>query len=90
MVLGVVCKVIMVVGVVCKVIMVVGVVCKVLMVMGVVCKVKMVMGVYRVFVLKPEGKRPLGRPRCRLYGNIKMGLSGSGMWGSGLDRAGSG
>ena len=22
-------------------------------------------GIYRVFVGKPEGKRPLGRPRCR-------------------------
>jgi hypothetical protein len=23
---------------------------------------------------KPEGKRPLGRPRCRWDGNIKMDL----------------
>ena len=23
---------------------------------------------------KPEGKRPLGRPRCRLVDNIKMDL----------------
>ena len=23
---------------------------------------------------KPEGKRPLGRPRCRWKGNIKMDL----------------
>jgi hypothetical protein len=29
-------------------------------------------GVYRVFVGKPEGKRPLGRPRRRWEGNIKM------------------
>ena len=28
--------------------------------------------VYRVFVGKPEGKRPLGRPWCRWEGNIKM------------------
>jgi hypothetical protein len=28
-------------------------------------------GVYRVFVGKPEGKRPLGRPRRRWEGNIK-------------------
>jgi hypothetical protein len=28
--------------------------------------------VYRVLVGKPEGKRPLGRPRCRWEGNIKM------------------
>jgi hypothetical protein len=30
-------------------------------------------GVYRVLVGKPEGKRPLGRPRCRRE-NIKMDL----------------
>jgi len=29
-------------------------------------------GVYRVFVGKPEGKRPLGRPRRRWKDNIKM------------------
>jgi hypothetical protein len=31
-------------------------------------------GVYRVLVGRPEGKRPLGRPRCRWEDNIKMGL----------------
>ena len=31
-------------------------------------------GIYRVFVGKPEGKRPLGRPRRRWKDNIKMGL----------------
>jgi hypothetical protein len=31
-------------------------------------------GVYRVFVGRPEGKRPLGRPRRRWEDNIKMGL----------------
>jgi hypothetical protein len=31
-------------------------------------------GVYRVLVGKPEGKRPLGRPRGRWEDNIKMGL----------------
>jgi hypothetical protein len=31
-------------------------------------------GVYRVLVGRPEGKRPLGRPRCRLEDNIKMEL----------------
>jgi len=31
-------------------------------------------GVYRVLVGKPEGERPLGRPRCRWEGNIKMDL----------------
>jgi hypothetical protein len=29
-------------------------------------------GVYRVVVGKPEGKRPLGRPRRRWEDNIKM------------------
>jgi len=31
-------------------------------------------GVYRVLVGKPEGKRPLGRPRSRWEDNIKMDL----------------
>jgi hypothetical protein len=31
-------------------------------------------GVYRVLVGKPEGKRPLGRPRHRLDENIRMDL----------------
>jgi hypothetical protein len=31
-------------------------------------------GVYRVLVVKPEGERPLGRPRYRWEGNIKMDL----------------
>jgi len=31
-------------------------------------------GVHRVLVGKPEGKRPLGRPRRRWEGNIKMDL----------------
>jgi hypothetical protein len=29
---------------------------------------------YRTLVGKPEGKRPLGRPRCRWVGNINMDL----------------
>jgi hypothetical protein len=29
---------------------------------------------YRILVGKPEGNRPLGRPRCRLVDNIKMDL----------------
>jgi hypothetical protein len=33
-----------------------------------------VRGVYRVLVGKPEGKRPLGRPRRRWEDNIKMDL----------------
>jgi len=47
-------------------------------------------GVYRVLVGKPEGKRPLGRPRRRWEDSIKMDLQEGGMWGYGLDRCGSG
>jgi hypothetical protein len=32
------------------------------------------MNVYMLLVGKPEGKRPLGRPRCRCMYNIKMDL----------------
>jgi len=31
-------------------------------------------GVYRILARKPEGKRPLGRPRLRWEDNIKMDL----------------
>jgi len=31
-------------------------------------------GAYRVLVVKPEGMKPLGRPRCRWQDNIKMDL----------------
>jgi len=31
-------------------------------------------GVYRVLVGKPEGRRPLGRLRCRWVDNIRMDL----------------
>jgi hypothetical protein len=31
-------------------------------------------GVYRVLVGKPVGNRPLGRPRCRLEDNVRIGL----------------
>ena len=31
-------------------------------------------GVYRVLVRKPEGRRPLGRPRRRWVDNIKIDL----------------
>ena len=40
--------------------------------------------VHKVLVGKPEGKRPLGRPRCRWEDNIKMDLQevgrGCGDW----------
>jgi hypothetical protein len=35
--------------------------------------------VYRLLVGKPEGKRPLGRPRRRWIDNIKMDLSEIGL-----------
>jgi hypothetical protein len=38
-------------------------------------------GVYRVLVGRPEGKRPLGRPRRRWEDNIKMDLSEQGSMG---------
>jgi hypothetical protein len=39
-------------------------------------------GEYRVLVGRPEGRRPLGRPRSRLEYNIKMDLQevGWGVW----------
>jgi hypothetical protein len=37
-------------------------------------------GAYRVLVWKPEGRRPLGRPRRRWEDNIKMYVGGIG-WG---------
>ena len=47
-------------------------------------------GVYRVLVGKPEGRRPLGRPRRRWVDNIGMDLQEGGMWACGLDWAGPG
>jgi hypothetical protein len=38
-------------------------------------------GVSRVLVGKPEGKRPLGRPRCRWEDNIKIDLQEVGFGG---------
>ena len=52
-------------------------------------------GAYRVLMGKPEGKRPLGRPRRRWVDNIRMDLQEVGCgyvdWiGLAQDRAGSG
>jgi len=47
-------------------------------------------GVYRVLVRKPEGKRPLGRPRRRWEDNITMDLQEVGEGCGGLDGVGSG
>jgi hypothetical protein len=40
---------------------------------------------YNILVERPEGRRPLGRPRCRWKDNIKvdlwiLGKQGLGMW----------
>jgi hypothetical protein len=37
--------------------------------------------VYRLLVGKPEGRRPLGRPRCKWWHNIRMDLVEVG-WGN--------
>jgi hypothetical protein len=46
-------------------------------------------GNYRVLVRKPEGRRLLGRPWCRIEDNIKVDLTEV-EWGHGLDRSNSG
>jgi hypothetical protein len=43
-------------------------------------------GVYRVLVEKPEGRRPLGRPRRRWEDNIKMDLRETGIDGANWTR----
>jgi hypothetical protein len=40
-------------------------------------------GLYRVLVGKPEGKKPLGRPRCKWEDKIdvqKVGCGGMDLW----------
>jgi hypothetical protein len=46
-------------------------------------------GAYRVMGGKPQGRRPLDRPRRRWEDNIKMDFPEV-RWGHGLDRSGSG
>jgi hypothetical protein len=41
---------------------------------GHVARMRETRGIYRVLVGKPEGKRPLGRPRARWEDNIKLDL----------------
>jgi hypothetical protein len=36
---------------------------------------------YRILVGTPEGKRPLGRPKCSWVNNIKMDLRETGWYG---------
>jgi hypothetical protein len=47
---------------------------------GHVARMEEKMNAYRLFVGKPEGKRPLGRPRHRLLDNIWMYLEDGVMW----------
>jgi hypothetical protein len=46
--------------------------------------------VYRVLMGKPEGKRPLERPRRRWEDGIEMDLREIGLGGCGVDSPGSG
>ena len=46
-------------------------------------------GWYGVLVGKTEGRRPLGRPRCRWEDSVKMELREVGWW-HGLNQSGSG
>jgi hypothetical protein len=49
---------------------------------GHVARMEELSGVYRVLVGKPEGKRPLGRPSCKLEDNIMIDVQevGCGAW----------
>jgi hypothetical protein len=49
-----------------------------------------VRGAYYILVGRPDGRRPLGRPRRRWEDNIKMDLREKRVWGCGLDSLGSG
>jgi hypothetical protein len=49
-----------------------------------------VRGAYNILVGRPEGRRPLGRPRRKWEDNIKMDLREIGFVGCGLDSLGSG
>jgi hypothetical protein len=42
-------------------------------------------GAYRILVGRPEGRRPLGRPRRRWEDNVKMDVQEMGWGGHGLD-----
>jgi hypothetical protein len=48
--------------------------------MGGPCSTNEKRNAYRLLVGKPEGKRPLGRPRCRWVDNIRMDIREVG-WG---------
>jgi hypothetical protein len=58
---------------------------------GHVVRMGKVRGAHNILVGKPEGRRPLGRPRCKWEDNIKMDLGEiDRVWGCGLDSFGSG
>ena len=46
---------------------------------GHVARIEQSINAYRVLVRKPEGKRPLGRPRRRWEGHIRMDLRDVGL-----------
>jgi hypothetical protein len=48
-----------------------------------------VRGAYNILVGRPEGRRPLGRPRHRWEDNIKIDIREIGFWVCGLDSFGS-
>ena len=56
---------------------------------GHVARMKARRGAYRILIEKPEGRRPLERPRLRWEDNIELDLREVG-WRHGLDRSGSG
>ena len=58
--------------------------------MGGACSTGERRSLYKVLVGKPEGKRPLGRPRRGWEESIKVDIQGVGYWGHGLDCSGSG
>jgi hypothetical protein len=45
---------------------------------GYVARIGGMRNIYEVFVGKPEGKRPLGKPSCRREDNIRIGIRGIG------------
>jgi hypothetical protein len=49
---------------------------------GYVARMEEVRGVYKVLVGRPEGKRPLGRPRRRWEDNINLDLKEIGIDGT--------
>jgi hypothetical protein len=46
---------------------------------GYVARMEKKRNAFRILVGKPDGKRPLARPRCRWVDNIKMGFRGIGL-----------